>query len=285
MMCSLKILVAILLLVIPYPQLQSATFPIPVDLELALLVDASSSMDKEEQALQRLGYIRAIRHPEIVKVIREGPIGRIALTYVEFYGAKDQRIIVPWTIVEDDESAGEVAGYLSEAGLEKGPFTSISAGMEMVGGQMLTNEFEGTKLVVDVSGDGPNNAGKPVAAVRDALVALGIGINGLPIMLRPEAVPYEEFARLDEYYKDCIIGGPGAFIMPITATDQFIPAIRNKLALEIGSAPTRSRYAESGARVVLVGTLQHTKQVSRSDCLVGETLHKEFLDRFWAEDE
>ena len=206
--------------------------PQPVDLELVLAVDVSFSMDPEEQALQRQGYVEAFRHPEVVAAIVSGPLGRIAVTYVEWGGHAEQ--IVPWTLIDGGVSAERFANALAARPLQRISFTSISNAL-LFGQRLFRNSgFRGLRRVVDVSGDGPNNGGAPVPLARDTLLADGIVIDGLAIMLEgaPAADP-AAIRDLDIYYEKCVTGGPGAFVMTVAEPGRFAEAIRRKLVLEI----------------------------------------------------
>lgn len=208
-----------------------------VDLELVLAVDVSRSMDFEEQELQREGYSAAFRHPEVHDAIASGPLGRIAVTYVEWAGTHLQTVLVPWTIVASPEDAVAFADEIAASEMLRERWTSISTVLEFSSGLFAGNDVEGMRRAIDISGDGPNNTGLPVVGVRDRVVAAGITINGLPIMLRPASGAFG-IDDLDIYYEDCVIGGPGAFIVTVDDMAQFPNAIRRKLVLEIaGIAP------------------------------------------------
>ncbi len=207
-----------------------------VDLELVLAVDVSNSMDAGEHVLQRAGYVAAIRRPDIWGAIQGGGGRGIALTYVEWAGPDKQRTVLPWRLIDGPAAAAAFAEDLAESGIffTRGTGTSISAALAYSAASFAENGFDGRRQVIDISGDGPNNRGIPVDAMRDAVLAGGITINGLPLMLRPSRT----LGAVDSYYRDCVIGGPGAFLMPVFAQDQLALAIRRKLVLEIaGHAP------------------------------------------------
>ncbi len=154
----------------------------PVDIELALLVDVSRSMTPAELDLQRRGYAAALTSPEVLGAIGEGYLGRIALAYIEWAGPTSQRVVVDWTVIAGAADARRVADALAAdftGGLHR---TSISAAIDFGTRSILQNGYEGQRLVLDVSGDGPNNQGPPVTEARDRAVALGLVVNGLPIM-------------------------------------------------------------------------------------------------------
>jgi hypothetical protein len=238
----------------------AAAQPADVDLELVLAVDVSRSMDFEEQRLQRDGYVAAFRHPEVQAAIASGPLGRIAVTYLEWGGPTSQRVIVPWTIVAGSEDAIAFAGLLDQGEMLPERGTSISSSLYFAAGLFESSGVRGLRQAIDVSGDGPNNMGPPVVPVRDGLIEKGITINGLPIMLRPGGGfgPYS-IPNLDVYYEDCVIGGPGAFMVTVDDVAQFPEAIRRKLVLEIAGVEPEPELIPAALA-----------SVARVDCLIGE---------------
>jgi hypothetical protein len=210
-----------------------------VDLALILAVDISTSMDAGEQQLQRDGYVAAFRHADVLAAIASGAHGRIVVSYVEWAGRDIHSTIVPWTVIGDPAGAEAFASALAAAPLRQAAGTSISSALLYAGSQFKARDYPAARHAVDISGDGPNNGGQPVDLMRDWLVRRGVTINGLPIMLRPE--PDLEAGTLDEYFEECVIGGPGAFMIPVTDADNFATAIRSKLVLEIAglSPPPR----------------------------------------------
>ena len=234
-----------------------------VDVELVLAVDVSFSMDPEEQALQREGYVKALTSTEFLRALREGANGKIAVTYVEWAGANDQKIVMPWRLIEGPESADAVAGEISRAPYRRASRTSISGALNFSKDLFDTSGYRGLRRVIDVSGDGANNAGKLVVPARDEVLAMGITINGLPIMLNRPNYGYMDVAELDVYYEDCVIGGPGAFVIPIRERDKFIEATRTKLVLEVAGR-------EPEARVIPVSA-----DKPRVSCTIGEKMWQE----------
>jgi hypothetical protein len=206
-----------------------------VDLALVIAVDISTSMNAEEQQLQRDGYVTAFRHPDVIRAIASGPFGQIAVTYVEWAGRDVHSTIVPWTIIADSENAAAFAAGLAAAPLRRAPGTSISSALLYAGSQFNRRDYPAVREAVDISGDGPNNGGHPAELMRDWLVRRGVTINGLPIMVEVE----NHIPNLDVYYEDCVIGGPGAFMIPVTKAGDFATAIRSKLLLEISGLPAR----------------------------------------------
>lgn len=206
----------------------------PVDLELVLAVDVSLSMDMEEQLLQREGYVRAFLDPMVIQAIESGLHGKIAVAYMEWAGAASQIITMNWTVIDGAASAAEFSASLAEAPISRLRRTSVSGAIDFSRSMFQRNGYQGLRRVIDVSGDGPNNQGGPVVVARDAAVAEGITINGLPFLANPSAsMSLFDLPELDVYYEDCVIGGPGAFLIPVHTPQEFAEAIRNKLVLEI----------------------------------------------------
>jgi hypothetical protein len=248
----------------------SAAQDIDVDLELVLAVDVSRSMDYAEQELQRDGYVSAFRHPEVLAAISSGALGRIAVTYVEWAGPYYQAVIVPWTIVSGPADAVTFADALAEASITRERGTSISGGLSHAQRAFESNGARGYRRAVDVSGDGPNNAGRPVLEARAALIADRVTINGLPILLRQPGLTAYSIPDLDVYYENCVIGGPGAFMITVTEIEHLEAAIRRKLVLEIAGLPPRLMPAAAG--------LGQTADPDY-DCLIGEKLRLRWFER------
>jgi hypothetical protein len=212
-----------------------------VDLQLILAVDVSSSMSEAEQRVQRDGYVRALRSPEITRVIRSGAMGKIAILYVEWAGPNDQHVILPWTLLGSSQDAKAFADALATKPIIRGSGTSISNLMQRAGQLFGQSRYVGQRKVIDVSGDGINNIGPPVDGIRDLLVASGVTINGLPMSVRRgDKGTFETYDRkyIEAYYENCVIGGTGSFVIAIDDLSQFRVAIRTKLVREIaGQAP------------------------------------------------
>jgi hypothetical protein len=236
---------------------------IPVDIELVIAVDISYSMDPEEQALQREGYMKALTSREFLQALRQGTHGKIAITYFEWAGYSDQRVIVPWRLIEGPESADAFVGEIAAAPYRRAARTSISGAIEY-GSRLFDNSgYRGNRRVIDISGDGANNNGQLVTISRDEALNKGITINGLPIMLNRGNYASMDIDNLDVYYEDCVIGGPGAFVIAIAAREKFVEATRNKLILEVaGRVPT--------ARIIPV-----VASKPRVSCTIGERLWQE----------
>ncbi len=222
---------------------------LPVDLELLFGVDVSGSIDEEEARLQRQGYIAAFRHPLIMDAIRSGFLGRIAVSYYEWAGFGHMKIIAGWTLIDGRESALAFADKLTEIPPQTARRTAISEAIEFAIGYFDDNEFAGKRRVVDISGDGPNNWGRLVTGARDEAVAAGITINGLPIVndrLSPFGWP--TISNLDLYYRDCVIGGRGAFMVVANDFNDFAAAVLKKLVLEIAGLPPDVPELKAAAR-------------------------------------
>jgi len=208
-----------------------------VDLALVLAVDVSRSMDPDEQELQRQGFVEAFRSPVVHEAIRGGMLGRISVVYMEWSGVNDQTVVVPWTVVEGAEGALEFSDRLARAPISRVFQTSISGAIDYSVRLFEQSGVEPLRKVIDVSGDGPNSSGRTPTLARDEAVAKGITINGLPIMLK-RPTGFGDMENLDQYYRDCVIGGPGAFIVPVRERQQFAEAIKTKILREIaGLAP------------------------------------------------
>ena len=245
----------------PTPRLaDTSANAVPVDVELILAVDVSYSMDPEEQALQREGYVQALRSKEFLTALREGAHGKIAVTYFEWAGQFDQKVLMPWRLIDGPEAADAVADELARAPYRRASRTSISGGLLFAKPLFDTSGYRGVRRVIDVSGDGANNAGVPVVPTRDGVTAAGITINGLPIMIRRSRGSMMDIDNLDVYYEDCVIGGPGAFVVPIHDRSQFVEATRTKLILEIAGRQPEARVVPAAAKE------------PRVNCLIGEKL-------------
>lgn len=210
-----------------------------VDVLLVLAVDVSRSIDEEEARLQRQGYREALADPRVVAAIRSGTLGAIGLAYVEWGSADYQRLVIPWTRIDGEESARAWVAALEAAPRVSMNWTSISGAIEFSMRALEEAPFEGTRRVIDISGDGVNNSGAPVTLLRDLAVEAGITINGLPILNdrspfgRPPSMP------LDQYFQEFVIGGPGAFMVPAEDFNAFQGAVLRKLIREISAAPVR----------------------------------------------
>lgn len=215
---------------------QRAAVATEVDLALVLAVDVSRSMDVEEQELQREGFLEAFRSPLVHNAIQSGTLGRISVIYMEWSGATQQIVVVPWTVIGDPEASAEFADRLANAPIARIMSTSISGAIDYSVRLIDESGVEPLRKVIDVSGDGPNNDGRSVTSARDEAIAKGITINGLPIMLKAPT-GFGDMEHLDLYFRDCVIGGPGAFIIPVRERQQFAEAIKTKIIREIAALP------------------------------------------------
>jgi Protein of unknown function (DUF1194) len=224
-----------------------ATAAADVDVELVIAVDVSYSMDPDEQALQREGYIIGFNSPEFLNALRQGLHGKIAVTYFEWAGSSDQRVVVPWRLIDGPATAKAFTDSIAAAPYRRAYRTSISGALYFAQPLFDTSGYRGLRRVIDVSGDGVNNQGDPVAIVRDQALERGITINGLPILLKRPSIATMDIENLDVYYEDCVIGGPGAFMIPIRERDQFREATRTKLVLEIAGREPPARIIPAAA--------------------------------------
>ncbi|WP_214469532.1 DUF1194 domain-containing protein [Mesorhizobium sp. dw_380] len=237
-----------------------------VDVELVLAVDISLSMDEKEFALQRAGYVEALRHPDFVQAVRSGNTGRIALAYFEWAGTVRDDAVITWRIIDSADSANSFADKVAARPFRSFRGTSISAALAFGAGLFDRTNFAGERSVIDISGDGPNNIGPPVTAMRDAAIAKGVVINGLPILINPSPT----FSHLDQYYARCVTGGPGSFVLPIHAAAEFSTAIRRKLILEVTGIQDKARVT-------------HVATDAPINCLQGERDRRFFSDPYFPE--
>lgn len=219
---------------------------VPVDLELVMSVDVSGSIDAEELQMQRDGYVAALTDPEVIRAITRGVLGRIAVAYAEWGSYGHQRLVVDWALVESAASAQAFAAALAAAPIRGGVGTSISGAIEFALPMFGKNGFDGTRKVIDISGDGPSNSGGLVNLARDRAEAAGVVINGLPIINdRPNRMDFPSLPDLDKYYEGCVITGEGSFVVVAGNFQAFGDAVKRKLILEIaGLTPgAPRRYA------------------------------------------
>ena len=231
-----------------------------VDVELILAVDVSYSMDMDELAIQREGYAQAIVSKEFLQALKTGPNGKISVTYFEWAASSDQKIIIPWRVIDGPESADAVANEIMKTPVRRGSRTSISGAINFAMPLFDEDPYHGLRRVIDISGDGPNNNGAPVTGARDEALSKGIVINGLPIMVKEPSYSTMDIDNLDLYYEDCVIGGPGSFVVSIKDREKFKEAIRTKLVLEVaGRTPPHP----------LVPVAEKEPRVS---CMIGEKI-------------
>jgi hypothetical protein len=239
-----------------------------VDLALVLAVDISFSMDLEELKVQRAGYTAALRDPDIQRVILSGAHRRIAVSYFEWAGVTTQVLLADWTLLDSPAAINALADRLDAAPISRDRRTSISGALDYAGGLFARSPYSAERLVIDVSGDGPNNQGRHITVSRDALLDRGIVINGLPIILK-RGNPIFDLPDLDLYYETCVIGGPGSFAIAIREQAEFAPAIRRKLLQEIADLPLPPKPGR-----LIRAQIQH----DATDCSIGESIWRRFMD-------
>src|SRR5262245_26105284 len=218
-----------------------------VDLLLVLSSDVSRSVDAQKFKLQREGYAAAIVNPRVVQTIRSGALGKIGVSFVEWSGVGAQKIVIDWTIIRDEATARDFSAQIVEATRAFADRTSISGGIDFAMAQLARAPFTSSRRAIDVSGDGTNNSGRDVNDARDEAVAKGVTINGLVILSeRPMSWNADHTnppGGLDNYYRNNVIGGPGAFVMVAENFSSFGQAILNKLIAEIASVQ-QTQHAE-----------------------------------------
>jgi hypothetical protein len=220
-----------------------AAQPVQVDLELVLAVDISGSMDRDEQMLQRAGYVAAFRDKSVVDAMLDGPSGRIAVTYLEWANQFSQQQLIPWTVIQSPADAEAVAAALEAAPYSTYHGTSISGAL-LTASQLIDSAgYHAAKRVIDVSGDGANNNGPELSPVRAATMEKGIVINGLPIVLHAGRSFYDEDIDLEAYYRENVIAGPGSFVIAVREPGMFSSSIRSKMIQEVAGAERAEKLA------------------------------------------
>jgi hypothetical protein len=219
----------------------------PVDLALVLAADVSRSIDHPKFLLQRDGYAAAVSNAQVLEAIRSGPHGKIAICFVEWSGYGAQKLVIDWTAIDGAGTARKFGDMVVEAPRSFADRTSISGGIDFAAAQFARSPFDAPRHTIDVSGDGTNNAGRDVRRARDDALAMGITINGL-VILSDRQVPWNAehtnpAGGLEKYYRDNVIGGPGAFVMVAENFESFGRAIVKKLIAEIAMQRTLRRFA------------------------------------------
>ena len=251
-------------LVIGMSQAMARGSGLAVDVELVFAVDISYSMDRVEQQLQREGYVQALLSPDFHAALKSNLYGKIAIAYMQWASYTDQDVLLDWTVIDSPESAVAAAEKLRHAPYRRAQRTSISGAIDASMKLFQDNGFNGTRQVLDVSGDGPNNNGRVVTQARDEALETGVTINGLPLVGIREWLSPADIKELDIYYEDCVIGGPESFMIPITSAKNFVDATRTKLIREIASLPVPMIEALPIRKV-------QAKQ-PRISCTIGESL-------------
>ena len=241
---------------------------VAVDLELVLMVDVSRSMTERELEIQRKGYAAALRSDAVLAAIARGLHQKIALTYIEWAGA--QEVVVDWRLITGRADLDAFADALTvrfDPALRR---TSISGALHYGAMTLAANDFKGFRQVIDISGDGPNNQGQAVEAARDAAIAQGIVINGLPLLTREGMGQAWHLDDLDIYYRNCVVGGPGSFVIPVLDWEDFAGAVARKLVLEIGGLTPPPAPVTVQAR-----------PYDPTDCRIGEKIWEERRGNGW----
>jgi hypothetical protein len=214
----------------------------------------------DELAVQREGYAQAIVSKEFLQALKSLPNGKVSVTYFEWAASNDQKIIVPWRVIDGPETADAVADEILKAPIRRASRTSISGAIYFAMPLLENNPYPGLRRVIDISGDGPNNNGAPITPARDTALGKGITINGLPIMVKEPSYSTMDIENLDWYYEDCVIGGPGSFVVAIKDREKFKEAIRTKLLLEVADrTPQRP-------------VMPAAEKEPRVSCLIGEKI-------------
>ena len=222
----------------------SAAHAQTVDVAIALVADVSRSIDDDEFQLQRRGYAAAVTDPRFMTAVQSGVQGAVALSFSEWAGPDQQAVVAKWMVIRDGEAAADFAKTLLDAPRSFAGRTAIGAGIDFAVAQLAAAGVTATRKVIDVSGDGTNNSGRPVTAARDDATAKGITINGLAIINEKTGGIEGTFlyghthppGGLPNYYHDNVIGGPGAFVLQVVNFDTFAEAMTNKLLSEVSDA-------------------------------------------------
>ncbi len=218
-----------------------------VDLAVVLAADVSRSIDDGEFELQRKGYAAALTDPRVLKAISASPNHSIAVCFIEWSGADDQKIVLPWTEIRDEEDGGGAAATILKAPRSFTGRTSISAAIDFAMAYFTKAKWPLTRRVIDISGDGTSNSGRPITDARDQAVAAGVTINGLAIINDQPNLGYSSHTHppggLPDYYHQNVVGGANSFLIVVKDFGSFADAMANKLAKEINVArsPDKTR--------------------------------------------
>jgi len=238
---------AIALVVLVLLQVATVRAAEPVDLLLVLASDVSRSVDHPKFLLQREGYASAVSNPQVLEAIKSGAHGKIGLCFIEWSGYGAQKVVISWTAIDGPASARKFGDQLFELPRSFADRTSISGGIDFAVSQLASAPFDAARRAIDVSGDGTNNAGRDVRLARDDATAKGIVINGL-VILSDRQVPWNAEhtnppGGLENYYRENVIGGPGAFVMVAEDFQSFGRAIIKKMIAEIATVKAVPRFA------------------------------------------
>jgi hypothetical protein len=245
------------------PALAAQAGPIQVDVKLVIATDMSRSIDAEEAQIQRQGVADVFLDPEIVRTIEKGSLGVIAVAMLDWSGYRDDRVVLEWTLVHDKASAAALAEKIRKLPTIQGQRTSISSALEHAIAMLndSDNEIVGTRKVIDVSGDGPNNDGTSLQHIHDTTQNNGIVVNGLPIM---DEKSDGYFADLDVYYGACVVAGKGAFLLPVKRFKDFGAAMKRKLVLEIAQDQSLVKQAAAQANPLLFQIAARTAPAAKT---------------------
>jgi hypothetical protein len=245
-MSPLRLLLAVLAALLPAVAHAAPNGQPPVDLALVLVTDVSRSIDDSEFTLEKKGYAAAFTDGRVIDAIRGGMNGAIAVAYVEFASDSQVRTVLDWTMIRDTASAhGFVDRLLAEPRSFWGR-TAISAGIDHAARMLAQAPVEAMRRVIDVCGDGTNNAGRAVTEARDEALAAGITINGLAIINdHPASWTFAHVqppGGLDTYYRRNVTGGPGSFVLTVHDFQSFGEAMTRKLVNEVATRPGPARF-------------------------------------------
>jgi hypothetical protein len=245
-MRALRSLLVLLALATAGPAARAAE---PADLLLVLAADVSRSIDEGKFQLQREGYAAAIADPRVLDAVTAGRNRRIAVAFVEWSGERSQKLLIDWTLIDGAAAARRFGDQLLELPRAFAERTSISGGIDFAMSVLARAPYDAPRRTIDVSGDGTNNSGRDVALARDAAVSAGVTINGLVILSdRPMTWNPEHTnprGGLANYYRNNVIGGPGAFVIVAENFNSFGHAIIRKLIAEIADA-TPPQHSQPG---------------------------------------
>src|SRR5437762_8279319 len=212
-----------------------------VDLEVILAADVSRSIDDAEFDLQRKGYAAALTDPRVLAAIHGRPGAAIGVSFIEWSGDEDQQVVADWTEIRDEEDAGSLAAAILAAPRSFMGRTSISAAIDFAMAHFASSKWQAKRRIIDVSGDGTNNSGRAVTEARDQAISQGVTINGLAIINDKPNLGYSAHTQppggLPLYYRQNVIGGPGAFLLQVENFDTFAEAMTRKLVTEIAGLP------------------------------------------------
>lgn len=230
---QLALALAAPVIALPRTARANVSAPDPVDVELVLAVDVSRSVDPEEQDMQFRGYAAAFRDSRMIEAFTGGPVGSIACTLFTWSDWNIQEHLVTWMKLGSPADSHRFAEAIDAAPRRTHLYTSISGAMDFAG-SLFGQGYEGTRQVVDISGDGVNNSGRDVAQARADALGRGIVLNGLAVLDRsPPPAGLMGMQSLDEYYQDRVIGGPGSFVMVAEGFEAFESAVRRKIIREV----------------------------------------------------